>query len=189
MSAGSARGLLAMNHEALTDQFLHAARQHAESAPGCRGRQGDSRAWRFHRGSPQGRRQVRLPEGLRVQPPRHADDAGPDQWPGAWQRLDEDEILDQPAPTRRGTINNCGTGYTPWGTFLTGEENWSGYFRRGDDELVRGGATARSDVSLARYGRAKNSASRHGWETAGADDKYARWDITQTGVSADGRDD
>ncbi len=55
--------------------------------------------------------------------------------------------------------------------------------------MVRGGVTARSNVSLARYGRAKNSASRHGWETAGADDKYARWDITQTGVSADGTDD
>jgi secreted PhoX family phosphatase len=94
-----------------------------------------------------------------------------------------------PTGTRtRGTLNNCGTGKTPWGTFLTGEENWFGYFTRSaTDNAARG--NDKSVTSLNRYGRTQGAASRHGWESAGADDKYARWNISKLGASIDGSDD
>ena len=92
------------------------------------------------------------------------------------------------ATKTRGTLNNCGTGKSPWGSFLTGEENWSGYFVRGAaDDTARSGD--KSVAALRRYGRSQGASSRHGWETGGTDDKYARWDISRKGASIDGSDD
>ena len=88
----------------------------------------------------------------------------------------------------RGTLNNCGTGKTPWGSFLTGEENWAGYFFRGAaDDAARG--NDKSVTSLKRYGRTQGAASRHGWESGGADDRFVRWNNSRVGASADGTDD
>ncbi len=96
--------------------------------------------------------------------------------------------FDTAGQTTRGTLNNCGTGRTPWGTLLTGEENWAGYFTRGSaDDAARG--NDKSVTALNRYGRKQGEASRHGWETGGSDDKYRRWDISRSGASSDGSDD
>ncbi|HEY0587912.1 MAG TPA: PhoX family phosphatase [Pseudoduganella sp.] len=88
----------------------------------------------------------------------------------------------------RGTLNNCGTGRTPWGSFVSGEENWNGYFTRSaTDDAARG--NDKSVAALKRYGRSQGAASRHGWESGGADDKYARWNNSKLGASLDGSDD
>ena len=55
-----------------------------------------------------------------------------------------------------GTVNNCGSGPTPWGTYLTCEENFNGYFGSSlEDAFV---ATAEQ----ARYGLNANG-SGYGW--------------------------
>ena len=54
-----------------------------------------------------------------------------------------------------GTVNNCAHGFTPWGTYLTCEENWQGYFLN----------TNQDDYPThSRYG-VSSSSSRYGWDT------------------------
>ncbi|GAA1775951.1 PhoX family phosphatase [Agromyces lapidis] len=52
-----------------------------------------------------------------------------------------------------GTLGNCAGGTTPWGTVLSGEENFNGYFRAAPDTVAR-----------KRYGFA-DTATSTGWET------------------------
>jgi len=78
----------------------------------------------------------------------------------------------------KGTLNNCAGGQTPWGTFLTSEENFNQYFANRNgmaagvnrDNMARlgttGGASARRWESFYdRFDQAKepNEANRFGW--------------------------
>ncbi|MDF1604185.1 PhoX family phosphatase [Nocardioides sp. YIM 152315] len=61
----------------------------------------------------------------------------------------------------RGTMNNCAGGTTPWGTVLSGEENFNQYFR-----------AAGTDPKEARYGLSSSQDSRN-WRSVDP-----RWDAT-----------
>ena len=86
----------------------------------------------------------------------------------------------------RGTINNCAAGASGWGTYLTNEENWAGYFRRSaTDNAAR---TAKEVTALNRYGVSQGAAGNFGWATVvpadPANTGFRRWDASATGASA-----
>lgn len=181
--AGSSRGILAMNHEAIVQHFLHVAGAganprlpaQADKEVDCHGlsfvevRKGAG-GWAYQRSSTFNRRVTPLTQ-IQLNGPVRGNVLVRTKYSNAGTET-------------RGTINNCGASYTPWGTYFSGEENWNGYFTRGAaDDAARGGTNARGPVSLRRYGKNQGAASRHGWETAGPDDKYARWNISQLGAT------
>ncbi len=78
----------------------------------------------------------------------------------------------------RGTINNCAHGFTPWGTYLTCEENWAGYFVNRGTERPR--EQSRYGVPFGTF-----ATSRYRWDAAeGGADEYARFDVSVKGASA-----
>jgi len=52
----------------------------------------------------------------------------------------------------KGTWNNCGNGVTPWGTYLTCEENFNGYFASTDDSLEPSDAQKRYGIGKEDWG-------------------------------------
>lgn len=187
----TSRGLLAMNHEATTDEKLSSFFIHANGGTSTLPRPGaeidkelmihglsvvevqrDGKRWASKTSSPFNRRITTMSEAVFTGPA-----AG------------SAHLVTKYSPTgtkARGTLNNCGTGKTPWGTFVSGEENWFGYFfRDAQDDQRRN--NPKMVAALNRYGRRAGAASRHGWESGGNEDRYLRWNVSAVGASP--RDD
>lgn len=178
----SVRGLIVQNHENLNVQYLHPA---GPTAPGGARPEGEAlkeieahgvsvvevvegagRAWTYVQNSAFNRR---------VTPNTPVVFNGP---------VRGSALLHTPYSTDgtagRGTLNNCANGHTLWGTNLTCEENWAGYFRRSGDDAQR---TAREITALRRYG-VSSSSGGYGWGSVTASDPantlFRRWDARAT---------
>ena len=126
---GSRRGLLVMNHEYTDDGLLHKdgmATWSAEKVKKAQAAHGVSvieveaadGGWRMVRPSKYARRfTAYTPFAL--------------TGPAAGHALMR-TTADPAGRTVLGTLNNCASGLTPWGTYLSGEENFAFYFDGGD---------------------------------------------------------
>jgi hypothetical protein len=122
---GSRRGLLVMNHEYTDENLLHAdgrAPWTAEKVRKSQAAHGMSVSevalfdgqWQLVRPSAYARRFTAYsPFAV--------------GGPAAGHALMR-TAADPEGRTVLGTLSNCATGLTPWGTVLSGEENWAGYF-------------------------------------------------------------
>jgi len=185
----STRGLLVQNHENLNVQYLHPAgptnvaagpRPLAEALKEIEAhgvsvteyRDAGNRAWSYIQTSTFNRR---------ITPNTPVDFSGPVRGTDFIKT-----VFNTAGTTGRGTINNCANGHSGWGTNMTCEENWAGYFRRdnsgaGTDNAVR---SARELVALRRYGVTSNTGN-FAWSTASAtDSRFTRWDARAKAGSA-----
>ena len=87
----------------------------------------------------------------------------------------------------RGINNQCGAGLSPWGTYLTTEENFLNVFARGADKAI---ISAKEDTSRVRYGLPENGlGGGYLWHTPSKvdekfTDEFARWNSAATGGNA-----
>ena len=126
---GSSRGLLAINHEYTDDGLLHVGgfnQMNSEKVRKAQNAHGLSvievemtnGQWNMVRPSQYARR-VTLSTPFRV--------AGPAAGHALMRTTADPQGL-----TILGTLNNCASSKTPWGTYLSGEENFAFYFGAGD---------------------------------------------------------
>ena len=188
--ASASRGLLAMNHEAITPLFLHPTGQTIAGTGNAAVRtvadevlrefylhgvsvievNKSGSSWSYKQDSSFNRRVHTLTEMAFSGPAARTDYLK--------TRYSAD------GSKTRGTLNNCANGTTPWGTYLTCEENWAGYFRRiaATDNPNR---SAKEITSFNRYG--VSSTGRELWATVTPDTPdslYGRWNAQVVGASA-----
>ncbi len=159
----SSRGLLVMNHEYLNPEFFYTAAvqsgaspwaledvrkgQHAHGVTVAEIRLVDQQ-WQVVTDSPFNRR-------LHVNSPMNL------TGPARGHRLMQ-TTADPAGIESLGTLNNCGNGFTIWGTYLTCEENFNGYF----------GTTSGNDQRNASQKRYGLSATTSGYRWEEHDDRF-----------------
>ena len=166
----SKRGLLAMNHEYTDDGLLHAGGmtpwtaekvKKAQAAHGLAVIEVELKggAWQMVRPSKYARRFTgNTPFAV----------GGPCAGHALFKTAADPE-----GRTVLGTLNNCASGKTPWGTYLSGEENFMGYFSGGDNlsdhekrwGMRKGGWGYRWHEHDERFDAVKNpnEPNRFGW--------------------------
>ena len=147
LDGSSTRGLLVMNHEYSDDGLLHSDGMKTWSAEKVRKAQAahgvavievemKDQRWQLVRPSKYARRfTAYTPFAV--------------GGPAAGHALMK-TAADPSGRTVLGTLNNCASGMTPWGTYLSGEENFAFYFDGPD----------KPDASQARWGMRKTSVYR-----------------------------
>jgi secreted PhoX family phosphatase len=167
---GGKSGLLVMNHEYTDDGLLHADGMKTWTAEKVRKAQAahgvavievedKGGKWDIVRPSPWARRiTARTPMDV--------------SGPAAGHALMK-TAADPSGRRVLGTFNNCASGKTPWGTYLTCEENFINYFSGGDQPnaherrwgLRKNGAGYRWHEHDERFDAVKhpNEPNRHGW--------------------------
>jgi secreted PhoX family phosphatase len=147
LGGSSTRGLLAMNHEYTDDGLLHPGGLADWSAEKVRKSQAAHGVAVIEVEAKDGRWQMVRPStyARRFTATTPFAVGGP----AAGHALMK-TAADPAGRTVLGTFNNCASGQTPWGTYLSGEENWAGYFAGGD----------RIDADQRRWGMRKDSGYR-----------------------------
>ncbi|MDZ4160906.1 MAG: PhoX family phosphatase, partial [Burkholderiales bacterium] len=145
---GNTRGILAMNHEYINPEYFHnvANFNRPEVADNTKKqlaghgvsiievRRSSTGKWEYVQDSPYNRR-ITGYTPISISGPA----AGNDLMKTA---------ADPSGTEALGTLNNCGAGQTPWGTYITCEENFNGYF--GTDS-----STWAPNTLQGRYGLSK----------------------------------
>jgi uncharacterized protein len=154
-SDSSTRGLLAINHEYTDDGLLHVGGMEPWTAAKVAKSQAahgvsvievaiENGQWKVVRPSTYARR-------ITGRTPMRIDG------PAAGHALLQ-TVADPTGTTVLGTLNNCAHGFTPWGTYLTCEENFNGYFVNASGDVEGVPDTAQKTSILKgqrRYGITK----------------------------------